>query len=471
MSQNTDINSQYSSEEKLTKYGQEFQCKAIAGILTDLNFLERIYDMLDIRYWEISSHQWLIDEIKKYYIQYKNIPSLTVFKVLIDSIESDLLKKSVIEQLRLIYQKTTETDIKFVKEQFLEFCKNQKLKNAIISSVDFLKEGRYDAIKHIIDEALKAGMERNLGHDYVADFEKRMESIARDCVKTHWPQIDALLDGGLGKGELGILIGSSGSGKSWLLSKIGLEALKQGKNVMHFTLELNEHYIGRRYDACLTGIDFQSIPDNKEKILPRITDLPGKLKIKYFPLKTVSANSLKLHIDRLQMLEHKTDLIIVDYADILKSMMSDKSVNSYTDAGNIYEELRSVAGQLGIPCWSASQCNRSSNDTDIVDAHHVADSYRKIMTSDFVMSVSRKMADAANNTARFYIVKNRFGGDRILMPAIFNTNNGDIKIYDLNSSEGMDIQSKMDAANIDDDDDNEELLKKIIKNKWTSLES
>jgi len=249
----------------------------------------------------------------------------------LDEINDELLKRSIVDNLKLVYQKVSDSDLKFVKEQFLEFCKNQKLKNAIIESADLLALGQYEKIKNVVDHAMKAGMERNIGHDYSEDVEKRMSVMSRNCIKTNWTEIDTIMDGGLAAGELGIITACAGSGKSWVLSKLGAEAMKQGKNVVHFTLELNENYVGLRYDACFTGIDFQNIRNNVDIVKQKIADVPGKLKIKYFPIKTVSAYSLKAHCERLAVLGTKVDMIIVDYADILRPSQSERNSNSYSD--------------------------------------------------------------------------------------------------------------------------------------------
>jgi len=389
-----------------------------------------------------------------------DLPTLAVFKVKVDGIENDLLKQSVVEQLRLVYQKISDTDLKYIKEQFLEFCKNQKIKNAIMESVDHLKSGQYDKIKHVVDVAMKAGMERNIGHEYMVDIEKRMSQMARKTVKTNWTEVDSIMDGGLAGGELGIITACAGSGKSWVLAKMGAEAMKQGKNVLHYTLELNENYVGLRYDACFTGIDFQNIRNNIDIVKKKIAEVPGKLIIKYYPIKTVSAHSLKLHAERIQTLGTKVDMIIVDYADILRPSQSERNSNSYSEAGGIYEELRGVAGELQVPIWSASQSNRAAMDEDIIQANNISDSYRKIMTADFVMSLSRKMSDKQANTARFHVIKNRFGPDGITFPARMNAGCGDIRIFAENSREGMGILNEMSQE--------ENVVKKMMSNKWNA---
>ena len=446
--------------DNLKKFGSEFQIKCISGLVSDKTFIERISDILEPDSFETDAHKFIVKETISYFLQYKDLPTLAVFKVKVDGIENDLLKQSVVEQLRLVYQKISDTDLKYIKEQFLEFCKNQKIKNAIMESVDHLKSGQYDKIKHVVDIAMKAGMERNIGHEYMVDIEQRMSQMARKTVKTNWTEIDTLMDGGLAGGELGIITACAGSGKSWVLAKMGAEAMKQGKNVLHYTLELNENYVGLRYDACFTGIDFQNIRNNIDIVKKKIAEIPGKLIIKYFPIKTVSAHSLKLHAERIQTLGTKIDLIIVDYADILRPSQSDRNSNSYSEAGGIYEELRGVAGELQVPIWSASQSNRAAMDEDIIQANNISDSYRKIMTADFVMSLSRKMSDKQANTARFHVIKNRFGPDGITFPARMNAGCGDIRIFAENSREGMGILNEMSQE--------ENVVKKMMSNKWNA---
>jgi replicative DNA helicase len=446
--------------DNLKKFGSEFQIKCISGILSDKSFLERLSDIIDPTSFESDAHQWIVKQTVAYFMQYKDLPTLNVFKIKVDSIENSVLKESIVSQLRNVYQKITDSDLKFVKEQYLEFCKSQKLKNAIIDSVEHLKTGNYEKVKSLVDSAMKAGMERNIGHDYMTDVDKRMSVMARNTVKTNWTEVDTIMDGGLAGGELGIITACAGSGKSWVLAKIGAEAMKQGKNVVHFTLELNENYVGLRYDACFTGIDFQNIRNNIDIVRKKIEQVPGKLFIKYFPIKTVSAHHLKMHTERIAMLGSKIDLIIVDYADILRPYQSERNSNSYSEAGGIYEELRSVAGELQVPIWSASQSNRAAMDEDIIQANNISDSYRKIMTADFVMSLSRKVTDKVSNTARFHIIKNRFGPDGMTFPSRMNAGCGDIQIYAENSKDGMSVINEMG--------DSENLVKKALSNKWNA---
>lgn len=455
------------SVDNIKKFDAEFQVKCVASLLSDKSFLERIYEILEPKIFESDANQWIVEQIKDYFIQYKDLPTPTVFKYKVDTLikslgddkKAELLRSGIVTQLRNVYQKVTASDIQFVKDEFLTFCVNQSMKRAVLESADLVKSGEYSKVRTVIENALKAGMEKDLGHDYVLDVEQRLSDAVRSCVKTNIPTIDDLLDGGLGKGELGFVIGPAGSGKSWVLSRFGVEAIKQGKNVMHFTMELNQGYTGLRYDSCFTGIEFQEVRKHGDRIRDHVKEVKSKLNIKYFPPGSVSPGSLKLYIDRYQMLTNKAvDLIIVDYADLLRPDIRERNSNSYHDGGSVYTELRGVAGELQIPLWTASQANRGGYDQDIVEAQHVADSFKKIMIGDFIMSIARKREDKVHSIARFHIAKNRFGPDGMTFPAEFNTDCGRLCLFDPGSREGIDIQNKMGEA--------ENGVKNLIKSRW-----
>ena len=88
-------------------------------------------------------------------------------KVKIDDMENEVLQVSVVDNLKESWRNVKSTDLKFVQEQTLEFCKNQVMKQAIMSSVDLIEVGQYDQIKKLVDNAMKAGSDRDLGHDYI----------------------------------------------------------------------------------------------------------------------------------------------------------------------------------------------------------------------------------------------------------------------------------------------------------------
>ena len=430
--------------DTLSKYGQSFQAKVISALLTDVRMMDTLCEIIDKKFFESDANKWIVQEIKDYYDEYKKEPTLDVFKGQVSKLDNPSLKKSVVEQLKTVYTQIGQDDFEYVKNEFTSFCINQNMKNVILQSVDLLKSGNYDRIKDLVDKAMKVGIESDLGMDYLLDFEERFSETGRETVSTGWECIDDLMGGGIGPGELGVVVAPSGVGKSWMLACLGAVAVRAGKTVVHYTLELSQHYVGLRYDTVFTHIPSTDLKERKDEVYGKLKRLPGKLKVKYYPPKGASSKTIQAHLEKMIAAGNKPDLIIVDYADLLLSH-SNKTDSTYAEQGGVYIDLRGMSGELGIPIWTASQTNRSAIDSEVIEADKIADSYAKVMNADFIMSLSRKAKDKLNNTARVHIMKNRFGQDGITFPAKMDTTHGNLEVYTATSSDGI-IASKESAS-------------------------
>lgn len=410
---------------KLTQYGHSFQTKAIGILITDRDFLQQIADIVSPDYFDNDAGKWIIRKTLKYYNEYKTVPTMEVFKVELENLQQELQNVAVKDLLKQAYKASKATDLGFVKDTFLDFCKNQTLKGALMKSVDLLELGDYDDIRNLIDKALKAGTERDIGHEYLAELEDRFREEARNTVETPWPLINKLLCGGLGQGDLGLIAGEPGGGKSWALIALGAQAVRTGHTVVHYTLELSEKYVGRRYDACFTEIPVGDIMDNKDIVKERVENLRGGLYIREYPAGQATVNTIHAHLEKCIQQNIKPDLIIVDYADLLTSKSSKEKRDKLDD---IYTSLRGLASELKLPIWTASQVNRSGAREDIIQGDRMAESYSKMMITDFAMSLSRSAEDKENGTGRWHIMKNRYGADGITYDSVMDTAIGKIEI-------------------------------------------
>jgi replicative DNA helicase len=444
--------------DTLQQYGNSFQNKVVVALLTDVKLLDTLYDIIKPKFFDSDSNKWIVDSLLNYYTEYSGIPTIDVLKVEVSKIDNVTLKKSVVESLKSAYTSVETPDLNYIKKEFTDFCRNQNLREVILQSVDLLKAGNYDRIKELVDTAMKVGVESDLGSDYVESFDIRINDEKRDTVPLDWEPVNELMGGGLGPGELGVVVSPSGGGKSWLLAAIGAAAVKQGKTVVHYTLELSENYVGQRYDTVFTHIPTTEHHDRRDEIQNKIRKLNGKLLIKYFPPKGVTTRKLEAHIDKMIATGNKPDLIIIDYADLMLTN-SGRVENTYSEQGGIYIDLRGMGGEYGIPIWTASQTQRSAIDSDVIEADKIADSYAKVMNADFIMSLSRKSSDKLNNTARIYIMKNRFGPDGLTFPCKMNTNDGFISVYDAKSSDG--IIAEKEAKN------GQTMEKQLLHKKYT----
>tara|TARA_B100001094_G_scaffold297144_1_gene319917 strand:- start:123 stop:1478 length:1356 start_codon:yes stop_codon:yes gene_type:complete len=430
-------------KDRLSSYGYAFQIKVITSLLTDKSFLQQISDILVPTYFESEANNWIVETILEYQKEYNASPTLEVMKVKMEKVDHDVLKEQIVAHLKDAWKFTESTDLEYIKDQAMDFCRNQEIKKAILSSVELLKNGEYEEIKATVDNALKAGADKDIGHDYMTSIDERYTEAVRDVQPTPWEVINELTDGGLGKGELGVMVAPAGIGKSWALMNVGADAVKKGKTVLHYTLELNEAYVGLRYDSVITGIANQNLKHYQEDIKEQLSKLKGELIIKHYPTKSVSVMGIRAHVEKCIMQDKKPDVIIVDYADLLRGHGQEKR----HELEGIYEDLRGMAGEYEIPVWTASQANRSALEEDVIDASKISESYGKVMVADFVLSLSRKVQDKLAGTGRWHVIKNRFGPDGITLPSKMNTSNGQFHIYADTSVGGKETQKQMDNGN------------------------
>jgi hypothetical protein len=412
----------------LRDYGPTFQVKVISSLLKNKAFLLNVRDITNESHFEHPGIKWILTETLKYFDKFHTTPTLDTLKIEVKKIDNDILQTAVKEQLKLIYT-TQFDDQEYVEEEFSNFCKNQLLKNALLDSVDLLKHGHYDDIRLLIDNALKAGSDKNLGHEYIKDIEDRYRAESRKIVQTPWPVINDLLQGGLGNGDFGLIFGGPGGGKSWALVALGAFAASLGYKVIHYTLELSEAYVGKRYDAFYTNISVSEVSFNKDKVINALKDMEDNVIIKEYSPKIASLTTIQSHIQKTKDLGFKPDLILIDYVDLLKAP-SKKSRDRKEEIDDLYYGTKSLAKELQLPIWSVSQVNRAGAKDEVVEGDKAAGSYDKMMVIDFGMSQSRLRKDKTEGTGRFHIMKNRYGMDGMTYFAQIDTSTGHILIDD-----------------------------------------
>jgi hypothetical protein len=453
---------------RLNAYGNVFQLKVIGALVSRRDFLLNISDSLDSDYFESSSHKWIIDYIIKYFAQYHTYPTVETFAIEVKKLDNEVLKVAITEALREAYKLSEASDMEWVEGEFLDFCRNQQVKKAIMTSVDLLNLGDYDGIRSLINVALKAGEDKNIGHEYDKDVEARYRGDDRNPIPFPWPVFNELTQGGYGKGDLVLVFGNPGGGKSWGVIAMGAYAAALGYNVVHYTLELSEGYVGKRYDAVFSGIDVDKLTDHRSEVEQAISKVKGKIVIKEYAPKRASLDTIESHLQQLEhQNEFKADLVIIDYLDLLRTKGRKERKDEIDD---VYTEVKGLAKQLCIPIVSPSQANRTGADKEILQADNAAGSYDKIMIGDIILSLARRRQDKVNGTGMWHMMKNRYGADGLTFSSKISTSNGYIEIYDQPLTiEDSDDKGKKNGNfsnnNIDSTD------KDILRKKFFELQS
>ena len=446
------------------RYGKAFQEGLIQLIFEDRPFADQITEVLDIRFLELEYLKVFVHKIISYRAKYNKHPSveavMTILRTELEN-EDEVVQEQVRDYFHRIHNREL-TDIDYIKEASLDFCRKQNLKEAMLKSVNLLQNCSFDEISKTINDALKLGSENNFGYDYVADFEKRFVPKHRNPVSTGWSDMDNLCGGGLGKSELGVVIAPTGAGKSMVLVHLGTEAIKDGKTVIHYTLELQDTVIANRYDSCLTGYPLSDIINFKEEVYDEVKSLPGSLIIKEYPTKSASTNTIRAHLSRLVKRGIKPGMIVVDYADLLKPVQARKEKRNELES--IYEELRSLSTEFSCPIWTASQTNRSGLNAEVITMEQISEAFNKCFVADFIFSVSRTIEDKQKNLGKIFIAKNRNGPDGMIYPILMDTSNVKIRILPKNNPHMQNGKVPLNPVTLDPS-----MQKELLQRKYTKL--
>jgi len=424
-----------SNVNHFSKYGRGFQEKIFQGLLIDHNWAAQMVELMTHEYFELKYLQYLCDRFFGFYLKYKNFPTLNLLVSIIrDELTEGndaILREQVVEFLSRVKSSPNIGDINYVKDKTLDFCKKQSLQQALEDSVKAITSENYEAVLSIMKDAVFKGSPSTTGHDFFNDYEARFAKISRVTCPTGIPQLDKrdVLNGGLARGEIGVVTANTGVGKSHYLVSMGAEALRLGKNVVHYTFELTEHAVGIRYDSNLCDITSSDVIDKKDLVLKHYEENDyGRLIIKQYPTGSASIVTIRNHIEKLSMKDFVPSLIIIDYADIMRSTRSYDSLRH--ELKLIYEELRNLAMEMNIPVWTASQANRDSAKSDIVGLENMSEAYGKAMVADVVISLSRKPLEKSTGAGRLFIAKNRAGRDGILFPIRIDCSRSKINVID-----------------------------------------
>jgi hypothetical protein len=404
-------------------YGKSFQESLASLILEDRSFADRIQEVLETEYFELKYLQVFVDRVFDYRDKYSVHPSEKIMTTVLRteiSDEPEPVQKQTRDFFARIHSTQTE-DSEYVKSIALDFCRKQTLKKAMIQSVSLLKTSSFDEISKIINDAM---------------------------ISTGWEPIDELTQGGLGNGELGVGIASTGAGKSFALVHLGAEALKAGKTVVHYTLELSDTVIATRYDSCLTGVHLGEHKQFKEMIYDKIQDIPGKLIVKEYPTKSASTKTITNHLESLRKRGEDIGMILLDYADLLRPVRETREKRH--DLENIYEEIRGIAQEYKCPLYTVSQTNRGGLNAEIITMEAISEAFNKCFVADLIFTISRTIDDRhisrtiddrQNGTGRFFIAKNRFGEDGVILPAKIDLARAKMEVFPPNGETIGEVQA------------------------------
>jgi replicative DNA helicase len=435
-------------QETFIRFGKKFQENMCQLMLEDRPFFDQISEVLRVEFFELKYLQIFADTLLKYRAKYSTHPNHEVMMAVLRT-ELNHCDDAAATQVRHYFARIMKSEgvqeAEYVKDKSLDFCRKQVLKGAMMQSIKLIKSSSFDEIEKVIQDALKLGTDNNFGHNYHLDALKRFEFINRSPISTGWDRMDEIVKGGLGRNELGVVIAPTGAGKSMVLVHLAAQALKAGKTVVYYTLELKDTVVGSRFDSCLSGIPLNELTDRKEEVLAHVEGVDGTLIIKEYPTKSASVQNIKNHIEKLKKRGIEPDIVLCDYADLLRPTR--QSNEKRHELEETYEGLRALAQIYEIPVWTASQTNRSGLNAEVITMESISEAFNKCFVADFIFSLSRTVQDKQSNKGRIFVAKNRNGPDGLVFPCFVDWSDVTIKVLNREDND-TEMPSAKDALSI-----------------------
>jgi KaiC/GvpD/RAD55 family RecA-like ATPase len=398
--------------------GHNFQLKLINLIITDKSFAQSIVDVILSKYFDNQYFKLIMQMIKEYYEKYQTVPSFdTLEQITHLEVTSEMAKKYVMDMLKEVKGVSFEDHL-FIKEKSIKFCKQQELKKAIRKVEKIMENGdfeSYDKCEEYIREAISIGEGDNGSLDVFQNLDEVLKDDFRYPIPTGISGLDNLLNGGLAKGEIGVILAPTGVGKTTVLTKFANTAFNMGYNVLQIFFEDNPKVIQRKHFTCWTGIASDELSNNKKVVLAKADEMKkigGELILKKLSSDEFTITQIKNQIRKIISEGVKIDIVLLDYIDCV---VSERSFDDeWKGEGSVMRKFEAMCHELDLVGWTATQGNRSSISSEVVTTDQMGGSIKKAQVGHVIISVAKTLQQKEMGLATIAITKSRVGKDGVI---------------------------------------------------------
>ena len=446
-----------SIDNTFTAYlGNDFQKNLIWQLLVSPEFAEKSIHDLAIEYFDNPDLKRLFIIILEYYKEFEKVPNLQN-KSIHQAINkysggnNDVMKETLfshITDIELWNQRIVNKQMHYngdvIQKLTTGFIKQQEYRKLSEFIADKVRNGQIkdkyivNTIEERFQKISHIGEEGDDSESLIEGVTKALRKEFRETIPTGIGAIDALTGGGLGKGEIGVVLTPSGVGKTTILTVISNTAYELEKNVAQIIFEDTKDQVKRKHYTIWSKSALSKLNEDDENervtnvVLNKVKELEGKgrLIIKRFSQEDTTIKDVRnWMISYEKKWGFKFDILILDYLDCLESHK--KSQDRNESELTIIKGFEALSADFDIPAWTAIQSNRTGFGSEFVEAHQSGGSIKRIQKAHFFMSVAKTPEQQEANLANIRIIKARFAKDgQSFEDCIFNNNTMEIIIND-----------------------------------------
>jgi replicative DNA helicase len=366
------------------------------------------------QYYEQKDEHDIVQAIHTYHDKFHTVPA-----------DADDLVDMVPEHgdvVKAVYLLREDSDLRYTADKIVAYCRQQAAKLAVLESISDINDGDLDSMMERLQKARRVGEDiGDRGLDVKRDVDKWLYESRVNKVPTGLTHLDIAMDGGLGKGEMGIILGAPNMGKSMALVNIGYGVagpITRG-NVVHFTLEMPDHVVAKRYSARMI-FKFPSRSEDGAAQYKEEFEVAAKMlmpgDVRVFRVSGTILD-LRAKLDMIANEGFEPTVIIVDYGDELKPVRSRES--TYQELGDIFHDIRELGSpdSYDCPVWTATQAGRQALGKETVTMADLAESFKKAAVADAIIAICQTTEEEAAQQCRIFLAKLRDGESRAMLRA------------------------------------------------------
>lgn len=440
--------------------GEDFQLKLVKCFFEDRKFFINLEHIIDQNMFTNEYLRRIVGFIKERYHEKDIVATYEEIRLIIRSRVSDDISMRYLLGTVDEIEKTELSGIDLIEDESERFFKQQNLVKAINKAQDIIKRGdskEYYTIENMFKNALNLNTKQDYGWQLFDNIENDLREDYRETISTGCPELDEALYGGLGRGELGVIIAPSGVGKSSICTGFAVAAALcktpdnnyHGYNVLHFYFEDTDEAIRRKYYGNLLNMDamYLHTPDVRPLALQKLHEMgESKDSIKKnirgerLPSGEVMASEIKRRIDSYIARGFKPDLVIIDYFECLKpEKESSLNESEWSKEGVTMRKLESICNETNIALWVPVQGTKGSIGQEFVGMAQAGGSVSKVQIGHVIITLARTDTQKSDGRINMYIQKLRavkIGRDKF-MNVKFNNGTGKFDMSDVGDDEAF----------------------------------
>lgn len=393
----------------------EFEYEILSRAIKNVSFLRRAIKVCDAHHLSTIQLSWIWKQIKETWTLYKETCNS---KILLAKANRDFIDESKRIPYILTIQKIDAlepTSPSIALEELTLYVREANLQIALEQSIKAFEKGKIDVAYDEIRKLLQNDVNKQINTDikWIEEFQNRQQDRKLrnehpelyPSVSTGIKSLDNIITG-IQIGELGLVLGTTGKGKSVLLNNFAYHAIKNNVPTALISLEMPARQIAMRLDSIWLGIDynkFKSYDFTDDELRFIDTQLAeakelwkDKLRIISLPVRSSNMNDVRDALeDELVYNNFKPTLLLFDSLDHMNQI--GKSEGHRLNQANVYWDSKRLAEEDGYAIWSTTQAAKEYVNK-LATAESSSEAYDKSRIADIMITLNEYISTQTNET-------------------------------------------------------------------------